>query len=85
MIQVSLYLIVNALDECEWGLSQLLNFISRTASTSRVKWLVSSRHRDGIEERLRSDKGRMKLSLELNAHSYVANAVTSYINHNLRS
>ena len=75
------YLIVDALDECESGLSQLLDLISRTASTSRVKWLVSSRHRDAIEERLRSDKGRMKLSLELNAHSHVANAVTSYINH----
>ena len=76
-----IYLIVDALDECESGLSQLLDLISRTASTSRVKWLVSSRHRDSIEERLRSDKGRMKLSLELNEHSHIANAVTSYINH----
>ncbi|KAL2005187.1 hypothetical protein VTN00DRAFT_3037 [Thermoascus crustaceus] len=77
------YLIVDALDECESGLSQLLDLISRTASasTARVKWLVSSRHKDAIEERLRSDKGRMKLSLELNAHSHVASAVTSYISH----
>jgi NACHT domain len=76
-----IYLIVDALDECESGLSQLLDLIRRTASTSRVKWLVSSRHRDAIEEQLRPDKGRMKLSLELNARSHVANALTSYINH----
>jgi hypothetical protein len=50
-------------------------------AATRSKWLVSSRHSDAIEERLRPDKGRMKLSLELNAHGHVANAVTSYINH----
>ena len=79
-----IYLIVDALtrlDECESGLLQLLDLISSTASTSRVKWLVSSRHRDAIEERLRSDKGRAKLSLELDTHIQVANAVTFYINH----
>jgi hypothetical protein len=38
------YLTVDALDECETGLDQLLAFIIETASTpsSRAKWIVSS-------------------------------------------
>jgi hypothetical protein len=38
------YLTVDALDECETGLDQLLALIIETASTpsSRAKWIVSS-------------------------------------------
>ena len=77
------YLIVDALDECESGLSQLLDLFVRnaSASSSRVKWLVSSRHRVDIEEHLRPEKGRMKLNLELNAHDHVSRAVNAYIDH----
>jgi hypothetical protein len=76
------YLIVDALDECDAGLSHLLDLIVRNASASSscVKWLVSSRNRYDIEERLRLDSSRMKLSLELNSNQ-VSNAVNAYINH----
>ena len=76
------YLVVDALDECESGLFQLLDLIVRNASTSssRVKWLVSSRNRHDIEERLRIDDSPVELSLELNAES-VSGAVDAYIDH----
>ena len=76
------YLVVDALDECESGLLQLLDLIVRNVSTSssRVKWLVSSRNRHDIEERLGIDDSLVKLSLELNAAS-VSGAVDAYIDH----
>src|SRR5439155_4411483 len=76
------YLVVDALDECESGLLQLLDLIVRNVSTSssRVKWLVSSRNRHDIEERLRIDDSPVELSLELNAES-VSGAVDAYIDH----
>ena len=76
------YLILDALDECESGLEELIALIVRNASTSssRVKWLVSSRNRHDIEERLRINDCPAELSLELNAKS-VSGAVDVYINH----
>ena len=76
------YLVVDALDECEDGLPQLLNLIIRIMSTSfsRVKWLVSSRNRHDIEERLKINDGPVTLSLELNAES-ISKAVDAYIDH----
>ena len=88
------YLIVDALDECidvsidesinetKPGLSQLLDLIVQNASTSstQVKWLVSSRNRNDIKERLSLIDGQVKLSLELNSHC-VSSAVDAYINH----
>ena len=41
----SIYLIIDALDEYEMNLYQLLDLINRTASISpRVKWIISSRN-----------------------------------------
>jgi hypothetical protein len=78
------YLIIDALDECESGLLQLLDLIIRnaSASSSRVKWLVSSRNRHDIEECLRLDNSRIKLSLKLNT-LHVSSAVDVYIDHKL--
>ena len=75
-----IYLVVDALDECESELSQLLSIITQNASTSssRVKWLLSSRYRREIEEQLRINANRVNLSLELNAES-VSAAVDAYI------
>jgi hypothetical protein len=77
------YLIVDALDECESGLLKLLDLISQNVSTSssRIKWLVSSRPRPEIEQRLRLDKGRIELDLERNAQDRVSDAVNAYIDH----
>jgi hypothetical protein len=50
----SIYLIIDALDECKANLDQLLDLISRTALIStRVKWIISSRNEPNIEARLR--------------------------------
>jgi hypothetical protein len=74
------YLIVDALDECDSELPQLLDLIARNSSEpSRVKWLVSSRNRPDIEEWLRPDGLRVKISLELNS-SHISQAVNSFIN-----
>ena len=73
-------LIVDALDECETDLPQLLNLVIRTASISpRIKWIVSSRNRPDIEARLQPHDAQMRLSLELNEGS-VAHAIEMFIN-----
>ncbi|CZR65952.1 uncharacterized protein PAC_15852 [Phialocephala subalpina] len=76
------FLIIDALDECDTGLLDVLDFIVQNAAISspRVKWLVSSHHRHDIEERLARSSSQMKLILELNAPQ-VSNAVNAYIDH----
>jgi nucleoside-triphosphatase THEP1 len=74
------YLIIDALDECEADLPQLLNLIIRTASISpRVKWIVSSRNQPDIESRLRLDNVQLSLSLELNKE-HISHAIEMFIN-----
>ncbi|KAG4429032.1 hypothetical protein IFR05_015485 [Cadophora sp. M221] len=75
----SIYLIIDALDECKANLDQLLDLISQTASTStRVKWIVSSRNEPNIEARLRFDHTQTRLSLELN-EAHVSRAIEIFI------
>jgi hypothetical protein len=77
----STYLVIDALDECVTGLPKLLDFVVQTSCTSsRVKWIVSSRNWPNIEERLKKVGHKVQLSLELNAES-VSNAVCFYIQH----
>ncbi|KAF2729085.1 WD40 repeat-like protein [Polyplosphaeria fusca] len=77
----SVYLIIDALDECVTDLPKLLDFIVQTSSvSSRVKWIMSSRNWPNIEERLERAGDKVRLSLELNAES-VSAAVRSYIKH----
>ena len=76
----SIYLVINALDECEENLYQLLALIDQTASiSSRVKWIVSSHNQPDIKSRLRLDDIKMRLSLELNKE-HVSRAVELFIN-----
>ncbi|KAL4788945.1 hypothetical protein BDV19DRAFT_44040 [Aspergillus venezuelensis] len=79
---VETYLIVDALDECETDLSDLLKLIARTKfmPAARVKWIVSSRNREDIEQELEICDKETKLSLELN-QNYISDAVAAYINH----
>ncbi|KAF6803091.1 vegetative incompatibility protein het-e-1, partial [Colletotrichum plurivorum] len=72
----SVYLIIDALDECSTDLKQLLHLITETSRSTSAKWLVSSRNWPQIEEQLRTVAQR--LSLEVNASS-VSTAVDSYI------
>ena len=55
------YLLIDALDECNEGLQQLLDTITDKSFTpkSKVKWLVASRNRPDIAERLRPDDVRI--------------------------
>jgi hypothetical protein len=73
------YLIVDALDECVTDLPLLLALIVKNSSTStRVKWIVSSRNWPVIEEHLDSAIQKVNLCLELNNKSISA-AVSTYI------
>jgi NACHT domain len=75
------YLIVDALDECEVGLPELLDLITKTVpQSSCIKWIVSSRNRDDIEQCLELDDSHTRLSLELNAH-HISHAVDVYVDH----
>lgn len=68
-------LIIDALDECKINRHQLLDFITKP---SRVKWIVSSRNWQDIEEKLDNIKQKVRLHLELNKDS-VSKAVNTYI------
>lgn len=74
------FLLIDALDECGEGLQPLLDTMTdeNFAMKSKVKWLVASRNRPDIAERLRPDDARMKISLELNPE-HVTRAVNAFI------
>jgi NACHT domain len=80
----TIYLVVDAVDECEVGLPELLDLMTLTGSvrSSGVKWIVSSRNRDDIEQNLGLDDSHATLSLELNAE-HIACAVDLYIDHKI--
>jgi hypothetical protein len=80
--QAMTYLLVDALDECEMDLSDLLRLIARTKfiSATQVKWIVSSRNTDDIEQELEFGNKETKLSLELNAN-HISDAVAAYVNY----
>ena len=83
----TIYLVVDALDECVVDLPKLLDLIARTSTSSRrVKWLLSSRNENHIEEKLKSVGNEAKLSLELQQNAeQVARAVDAYIDYKLSS
>jgi len=75
------YLIVDALNECDHGLEQLLSLITKTASSStQVKWILSSQERPDIKQQLATNKAGLGLSLEVNAE-LVSQAIGTYINY----
>ncbi|KAN0094211.1 WD40 repeat-like protein [Hyaloscypha variabilis] len=77
-----IHLVVDALDECQVGLPQLLDFIRKICvSNHRVKWLVTSRPRVDIEEQIRLHDDYVELDLERNAQENVSSAVKAYITH----
>jgi hypothetical protein len=73
-----LVLVVDALDECVTDRDSFLRLVVKTSS--KVKWLLSSRNLEDIERRLLSKESVNPLSLEFkeNAES-VSRAVHSYI------
>ncbi|KAL7897312.1 WD40-repeat-containing domain protein [Trichoderma sp. TUCIM 5745] len=77
-----LVLAVDALDECIVNRDHFLRLVVRTSS--KVKWLLSSRNLEDIQRRLLSKDSVNPLSLELkeNAES-VSQAVQTYIDHSV--
>ncbi|OHW99603.1 NACHT domain-containing protein [Colletotrichum incanum] len=76
----NIYLVIDALDECATGLSQLLHLIVQVSSSSQTKWLLSSRNRRDIEQIIRPVESRTRLSLELKENAeLVSRAVNAYI------
>ncbi|KAF2022867.1 HET-domain-containing protein [Setomelanomma holmii] len=77
----TMYLVIDALDECVIDQPKLLAFIAKQSSlSSHVKWIVSSRNLPDIEEQLEQAGHKVRLSLELNAES-VSAAVGVFIQH----
>jgi hypothetical protein len=75
------YLFIDALDECKEDLPKLLRLIvEQSAVSPHVKWVVTSRNWQEIEQQLEKSEHKVKLSLELNAES-VSKAVDIYIEH----
>jgi hypothetical protein len=74
------YLLVDALDECTSGLSDLLQIITdhTLGRRSKIKWLVTSRNVPDIERYLHPDSLDVKVSLELSA-SHVSKAVAAFV------
>ncbi|RDW57492.1 hypothetical protein BP6252_13752 [Coleophoma cylindrospora] len=79
----AIYILVDALDECDRGREDLLNFICENAAdeNSKAKWLVSSRNHLDIEMSLRGNQ-HSTLSLELNA-THVEKAIHAFITHKI--
>jgi hypothetical protein len=75
------YLMVDALDECQTDLDHLLKIIVDTSldPSSRVKWLVSSRHKTSIDSSLNPIEQKIELDLEKDAKDRVSHAVDVYI------
>ena len=73
------YLMIDALDECDPDILRILELITRDVcnSQSRVKWLVTSRNEPDIKEHLEWNT-QLNTSLELNS-SYVSDAVNAFI------
>ncbi|KAJ9139419.1 WD40 repeat-like protein [Pleurostoma richardsiae] len=71
-------IVIDALDECVTDLPRLLEFIARSTSFCRAKWIVSSRNWRDIEEVLDNTTQKVRLCLELNESSISA-AVETYI------
>ncbi|KAF5556865.1 heterokaryon incompatibility protein het-E-1 [Fusarium mexicanum] len=75
------FLLVDALDECVEDLPLLLALISSTSS--RAKWIATSRNRCEIEELFGEASSKLALSLELHEGS-VSRAVNNYISYRTR-
>ena len=78
---LKMYLIVDALNEYDSSLFQLLDTIAFFESDlfSWVKQLVVSYNKPDIEERLKSNSFYLKISLKLNL-SYISYAINTFIN-----
>jgi hypothetical protein len=76
-----IYVVVDALDECQGeGMAELLRLIVRVGLSyrSKIKWLLTSRPLDSAEQELLTGSDQGLVSLELNS-KHVAEAVKTYV------
>ncbi|KAL4982172.1 quinon protein alcohol dehydrogenase-like superfamily [Aspergillus falconensis] len=73
------YLIIDALDECQTDLEQLLELLMQHVSSSRLRCLVSSRPRSEIRNSLANSNNYTELDLGRNALQEVTEVVEEYI------
>ena len=78
----TVYLLVDALDECDSDSHRLIEWIAKDASAplSKAKWLLSSRHTTKMEETFRQEGQRQKLDLNSN-EAHISAAVNLFIEH----
>jgi hypothetical protein len=76
----TIYLLVDALDECGRDLDRLVEFMSQNAADplSKAKWLVSGRSNIRLDRSLRRKCHQQKITLELN-DEHISRAVTLFI------
>lgn len=77
------YLVIDALDECEEDLPQLLKFIVSNSTIPSVKWIVSSRKLLEISEGFARLEGNALLSLDIGNCS-PSDAIDHYIQEKVR-
>ena len=79
------YLLVDALDECTHGLSDLLRIVTddSVGQPSNCKWLLTSRNLPDIERLLNPSSLSDKVSLELNA-SHISAAVVAFVDYKVQ-
>ncbi|KAF4945073.1 hypothetical protein FGADI_12207 [Fusarium gaditjirri] len=70
--------VIDALDECVDDRERLIELVSQFSSSSRSKWIVSSRNWPEIEAQLEGVTNNVRLHLELN-HASIADAVEKFI------
>lgn len=74
-----IYLVVDAVDECDTNLPQLLGLITQSTTLHfKIKWIVSSRNRDDIEQHLGQCEKLKGLRLELNSNQ-ISHAIDNFI------
>ena len=69
---------VDALDECSTGMSDLLKLLVRDRQRSKIRWLLTSRNELAIREQLEYNKMGAHMSLELNSR-HVSKAVEQFV------
>jgi hypothetical protein len=78
----AVYLLVDALDECDKDSDRLVRWMTQVAGNprSKAKWLVSSRSSLTLDRTLHPNQYQQKLDLELN-DEHISCAVTRFIEH----
>lgn len=72
--------ILDALDECVTDQDKLIELIRASASSSRIKWIVSSRISPSIDDGLMSLNGDLRVDIRLE-RAEVSSAISAYIDH----